>query len=260
MIRSLWTASTGMSTQQMNMDVIAHNLANANTTGYKKSRGNFEDLMYQNIVPPGAETSNNTKIPTGIQLGMGAKAASVDKIFTQGNFTQTDNQMDLAIEGKGFFKILRGTEEAYTRAGSFKVNSDGRLCDAEGNLLQPEISIPKNAITVNVDAGGTITAMDSSGKVISTQNLTLYDFPNPSGLMSVGHNNFIPTVGSGDVVEAKPGSDGVGTLMQGFLENSNINVVEEMVNMILCQRAYEANSKIIKSSDEMLQQANNVRA
>jgi flagellar basal-body rod protein FlgG len=258
-MRSLWTAATGMAAQQMNMDVIANNLANANTTGYKRSRGNFEDLMYQSIIPAGSETSNNTKIPSGIQLGMGTKAASVDKIFTQGNFTQTDNNLDLAIEGKGFFKVLRGTQEVYTRAGAFKVDQDGYVVDAGGNHLQPEVTIPKTAVSIHVEPGGTFTAMDSSGKVLTTVNLKVYDFPNPAGLVAVGQNYFIPTPASGDVTEGQPGVDGAGTLLQGFLEASNINVVEEMVNMILSQRAYEANSKIIKSADEMLREANNVK-
>lgn len=260
MIRSLWTASTGMATQQTNMDVIAHNLANANTTGFKRSRGNFEDLMYQVITPPGAETSDNTRIPSGIQIGMGAKTTSVPKIFVQGSFTDTGNQFDMGIEGKGFFKVLRGTDEVYTRSGSFKLDSEGYLVDVEGNRLQPEISIPKNAITVSIDASGAVSPVDETGKALSKQQINLYDFPNPAGLLSMGHNYFIPTEASGEVEEAKPGSDGIGTLLQGFLESSNVNVVEEMVNMIVSQRAYEANSKVIKTADEMLQIANNVRS
>lgn len=260
MIRSLWTASTGMSAQQTNMDVIAHNLANANTTGFKRSRGNFEDLMYQIVTPPGAETSDDNTIPDGIQIGMGAKTVSVSKLFTQGSFTQTENAYDMGIEGKGFFKILRGEEEVYTRAGSFKVDSEGYIVDSGGNRLQPEISIPDEAVSVDIDAGGKVTAVDASGKVLSTQQINLYNFPNPAGLLSLGHNYFIPTEASGEEEEAQPGSDGVGTLLQGYLESSNVNVVEEMVNMIVSQRAYEANSKIIKTTDEMLQIANNVKA
>lgn len=258
-MRSLWTAATGMAAQQTNMDVIANNLSNANTTGYKRSRGNFEDLMYQNIVPAGAETGNNTKIPTGIQIGMGTKAVSVDKLFGQGNFTETSNNLDIAIEGKGFFKVLRGTQEVYTRAGSFKLDSEGYIVDASGNRLQPEVAVPKDATAINIDSTGTFTATDATGKVLSTVNMRLYSFPNPAGLTPIGHNYFIPTPSSGDVVEAQPGTEGMGTMMQGFLEASNINVVEEMVNMILSQRAYEANSKIIKTTDEMLHMANNVK-
>lgn len=258
MIRSLWTAATGMAAQQLNMDVIAHNLANSNTTGYKRSRANFEDLMYQTIIPPGAETSNDSNVLSGIQVGMGAKTTSVQKIYTQGNFVQTGNSLDLAIEGKGFFKVLRGTEEAYTRAGAFKLDQDGFICDAEGNRLQPEISIPTEASSISIDAGGTITALDASGNVLATQTITLYDFANPTGLLNVGKNYCVPSAASGDAESGEPGSESYGTVLQGFLENSNISVVEEMVNMIIGQRAYEASSKVIKASDEMLQQANNV--
>lgn len=260
MIRSLWTAATGMSAQSLNMDVIAHNLANAQTTGFKKSRANFEDLIYQTIVPPGAETATDTKTAAGVQVGTGVKTVSVQKLFSQGNFVQTENPLDLAIEGKGFFKVLRGTEEVYTRSGSFKLDADGYLCDAEGNRLQPEVSIPREAISINIDAGGKLTALDQKGTALVTQTITLYDFPNPGGLVSVGKNYFKPSDASGEAVEGTPGTDGFGTILQGFVENSNVNVVEEMVNMIAGQRAYEANSKIIKTADEMLHIANNVRA
>jgi len=259
MVRSLWVAATGMAAQQTNMDTIAHNLANASTTGYKRSRANFEDLMYQNLITPGAETSNDTVIVQGIQLGMGAKTASVQKIYSQGNFTQTNNPLDLAIEGNGFFKVLRGTEEVYTRAGDFKLDQEGYLCDSEGSRVQPEISIPDGTIAINIDSGGTVAATDGSGTVLSTQTLNLYNFSNPAGLMNLGHNYVLPTEASGEAEEGQPGTEGFGTIMQGALESSNINVVEEMVNMIIGQRAYEANSKVIKAADEMLQIANNVR-
>jgi flagellar basal-body rod protein FlgG len=259
MIRSLMTAATGMASQQLNMDVIAHNLANANTTGYKRSRANFQDLMYQTIIAPGAQTANDTQIPTGMQVGMGAKSASVEKLFTQGNFTETENPLDLAIEGKGFFKIMKGSEEVYTRSGSFKLDKDGYICDGEGNRLQPEVSIPNEAVSITIDPGGSLSVMDQTGKVISTAEMMLYSFQNPSGLASIGKNYFKATESSGDEQGGQPGIDGYGTLLSGFLENSNINVVEEMVNMIIGQRAYEANSKIIKASDEMLHIANNVK-
>lgn len=258
MIRSLATAATGMSSQQLNMDVIAQNLANSSTTGYKKSRANFEDLMYQSIVPPGAETSNNTLVTNGIQLGMGSKTASVQKIYSQGTFAQTDNPLDIAIQGKGFFKVMRGSQEVYTRAGDFKLDKDGYICDAEGNRMQPEVSIPATASNINIDQGGTLTATDPSGKVLVTQALSLYDFANPGGLLSIGQNYAIPTDASGDPTSGQPGTSSFGTVLQGYLENSNINVVEEMVNMIVGQRAYEANSKVIKASDEMLSTANNI--
>jgi flagellar basal-body rod protein FlgG len=258
-MRSLWTAATGMAAQQTNMDVIANNLANANTTGYKRSRANFEDLMYQNTVPAGALNGAGLTVPTGIQMGMGTRTASVEKLFAQGNFTETSNPLDLAIEGNGFFQVLRGTQLAYTRAGSFKVDNNGAVVDASGYALQPSISIPKTAVAMHIDPTGIFTATDATGKVIQTINMQLFNFPNPAGLQSVGQNYFIPTQGSGDVINAVPGGpEGMGTVLQGFLESSNINVVDEMVAMILSQRAYEANSKVIKSADEMLQMANNV--
>lgn len=259
MIRSLWTASTGMSAQQMNMDVISHNLANSNTTGFKQSRANFEDLMYQTIVPPGAEAGEGNILPVGVQVGMGAKTASVQKNFVQGNFAETGNKLDLAIEGNGFFTVLRNGEEVYTRAGSFKLDQDGFICDAEGNRLQPEINVPVEATGINVDSGGTVTAMSQNGEILAVDNITLSHFANPAGLSSIGRNYFVSTEASGDAIEGDPGMDGLGSLLQGFLENSNVNVVEEMVNMIVGQRAYEANSKVIKVSDEMLQMANNVK-
>lgn len=260
MLRSLNTASTGMTAQQMNMDVIANNLANSSTTGYKKSRGNFEDLMYEKVSTPGAETINNSRIPTGIQVGMGSKTVSVEKVFNQGNFTQTGNSLDMAIEGRGFFKVLRGSNEVYTRAGAFKLDKDANVVDAQGNKVQPEINIPKTTVTITIDSGGVVTCTDSTGKTVATSNMRMYDFPNPSGLVSSGHNYFVPSEASGDVTEGEPGSDQFGTVMQGYLESSNISVVEEMVNMIMSQRAYEANSKIIKTADEMLRMANNVQS
>lgn len=260
MMRSLWTAATGMTAQQMNMDVVAHNLANANTTGFKRSRANFEDMMYQTVIAPGSETSEDSVVPSGIQMGLGAKTASVQKIFSQGNFVNTENPLDLAIEGQGFFKILKGTDEVYTRAGSFKMDQDGFLVDSTGNRLQPEISIPSNAVSVSIDPGGTLTAIDQTGNVLISSNITTHKFVNPGGLLSIGKGYFVPTDASGDATEGEPGTEGYGSLLQGFLENSNIDVVEEMVNMIVGQRAYEANSKVIKASDDMLRMANNVKA
>ncbi len=258
-MRCLWTAATGMEAQQTNMDIIANNLANANTTGYKQSRGNFADLMYQTIVPAGANNANNTQVPTGIQIGMGVTTGSVEKLFTQGNFTQTSNNLDLAIQGNGFFQVLRGTQQAYTRDGSFKVDQNGNIVDAGGYMLQPQITIPKTAVSISIDPSGVLTATDSSGTVVQTSNLQLYLFPNPAGLQSVGNNYYIPTPASGNVTSSQPGGpNGAGTVLQGYLEASNTDVVNEMVNMILSQRSYEANSKVIKSADEMLQMANNV--
>ncbi|SPF36282.1 flagellar component of cell-distal portion of basal-body rod [Syntrophobacter sp. SbD1] len=258
-MKSLWTAASGMAAQQTNMDVIANNLANANTVGFKRSRANFEDMMYENTVAAGAQTSAGTTIPTGIQIGTGTKTTSVDKLFQQGSFTETDNPLDLAVQGNGFFQILRGSQQAYTRNGSFKVDQNGNVVDASGYQLQPSIQVPKTAVTLSVDASGVFTASDATGKVLQTSQIQLYNFPNPAGLQSVGQNYFIPTQASGEVSNALPGGpEGMGTILEGFLESSNINVVDEMVNMILSQRTYEANSKVIKSADEMLQMANNV--
>ncbi|MGD0397803.1 MAG: flagellar basal-body rod protein FlgG [Syntrophobacteraceae bacterium] len=258
-MRSLWTAATGMAAQQTNMDVIANNLANANTTGFKASRGNFEDLMYQTTVPAGAQNSAGTTVPTGVQIGMGTKTSSVEKLFSQGNFTETDNPLDMAIQGHGFFQVLQGSQQVYTRAGSFKTDQNGNLVDASGYALMPQISVPKTAVSTSVDSSGVFTAADATGKVVQTVQLQLFNFPNPSGLQSIGANYFIPTPASGNVTNALPGGpEGMGTILQGYLEASNTNVVNEMVNMILSQRAYEANSKVIKSADDMLQMANNV--
>ena len=259
MDRSLWTAATGMSTQQMNMDVIANNLANVNTVGFKRSRANFADLMYETIQAPGSTTSGSTNIPSGIQVGMGSRIVDVQKMFTQGEFLQTGNDLDLVIEGRGFFKILRNDDEVYTRAGDFKLDKDGYVCDAEGYRLQPEMRIPQDAVNVSIDPQGNISVTGQDGTEIATGNIKLYNFINPAGLLSLGRSYYLPTDASGDAIEGDPGSDGIGTISQGYLENANVNIVEEMVNMIMAQRAYEATSKVIKTSDEMMQIANNIR-
>ena len=260
MIRSLWTAASGMAAQKLNMDVIANNLANVNTSGFKKSRADFEDLLYQNLKAPGAETSSGGQVPTGIQIGMGTRPVSVQKIFTQGDYVQTQNQLDLAIEGKGFFKILSNGEEMYMRSGAFKMDSEGYMVTSQGDRLQPEFSIPTNTVTFTVDPGGNMEGLAADGQTVTANTqLTIYTFANPSGLLSVGGNKFRPTASSGDAVEGNPGVDGVGTVAQGFLEMSNVDVVEEMVNMISGQRAYEIASKSIKSADEMMQMANNIK-
>lgn len=258
-MRCLWTAATGMEAQQTNMDTIANNLANANTTGFKESRANFADLMYQTIVPPGANNSNNNPVPAGIQIGMGVGTSSVEKIFSQGNFTQTGNNLDMAIQGNGFFQVLRGTQVAFTRDGSFTVNQSGNVVDANGYMLQPQVTLPSTAVTVSIDPSGVLTATNAAGSVVQTSNLQVYLFPNPAGLQAVGDNYYIQTPASGNMTSAQPGGpQGAGTILQGYLEASNTNVVNDMVNMILSQRTYEANSKVIKSADEMLQMANNI--
>jgi flagellar basal-body rod protein FlgG len=260
MIRSLWTAASGMAAQKLNMDVIANNLANVNTSGFKKSRADFEDLLYQNLKSPGADTSSGGQIPTGIQVGMGTRPVSVQKIFSQGDYVQTENQLDLAIEGKGFFKILSNGEEMYMRSGAFKLDSEGYLVTSQGDRLQPEITIPSNTVNFTVDPGGSLVALAADGQTVTASGqLTLYSFSNPSGLLSIGGNKFRTTASSGDPVEGNPGVDGMGTVAQGYLEMSNVDVVEEMVNMISGQRAYEIASKSIKAADEMMQMANNIK-
>lgn len=260
MIRSLWTAASGMSAQKVNMDVIANNLANVNTSGFKKSRADFEDLLYQNLKSPGADTSSGGQIPTGIQIGMGTRLLSVQKIFSQGDISQTGNPLDLAITGNGFFKVISNGEEVYTRAGSFQLDPEGYFVTSQGDRLQPEVSIPSNSVTFTIDGGGNLQALEADGSTVTASvQLTIHNFVNPAGLKSLGGNYFSPTAGSGDPVEGNPGIDGLGTLAQGSLEISNVDVVEEMVNMIAGQRAYEISSKSIKAADEMMQIANNIK-
>ena len=259
MIRSLWTAASGMAAQKLNMDVIANNLANVNTVGFKKSRADFVDLLYQNLRSPGAATSSGSEVPTGIQVGMGTKPVSVQKILSQGDYVQTKNDLDFAIEGEGFFKILSNGEELYMRAGAFKMDSEGYIVTSEGDRLQPEFSIPPETVNFTVDPGGNMVALGPDGTELASAQLSLYSFPNPAGLLSVGGNRFRPSGASGDPVEGNPGVDGMGTVSQGYIEMSNVDVVEEMVSMIVGQRAYEVASKSIKAADEKLQMANNIK-
>jgi flagellar basal-body rod protein FlgG len=259
MMRGLWAAATGMSCQQSNIDVIANNLANVNTSGFKKSRINFQDLMYQNMRMAGAATTSGGQLPSGIQVGMGAKVVSVEKLFSQGDFSHTKNQMDIAIQGKGFFKLLQNGREVYTRSGAFKVDKDGYICDSSGNRLQPEFAIPAKTSSITLDDGGKLVASGSDGKELGSTQIQLFNFPNPAGLQSIGQNLFVPSDGSGDPVQGNPGSDEFGTLLQGFLEMSNVDVVEEMIHMIMAQRAYEIGSKAIQTGDDMLQMANNLK-
>ena len=259
MIRCLWTSASGMAAQKLNMDVIANNLANVNTVGFKKSRADFVDLLYQNLRSPGAATSSGGEVPTGIQVGMGTKPVSVQKILSQGDYVQTKNNLDFAIEGEGFFKILSNGEELYMRAGAFKMDSEGYVVTSEGERLQPEFSIPPETVNFTVDPGGNMVALGPDGTELASAQLSLHSFANPAGLLSVGGNRFRPSEASGDPVEGNPGVDGMGTISQGYLEMSNVDVVEEMVNMIVGQRAYEVASKSIKAADEMLQMANNIK-
>ncbi|MEI9477606.1 MAG: flagellar basal-body rod protein FlgG [Deltaproteobacteria bacterium] len=259
MMRGLWAAATGMACQQTNLDVVANNLANVNTSGFKKSRISFQDLMYQNLRAAGAATASGGQIPAGIQVGMGAKVVSVDKAYLQGDFSQTKNPLDMAIEGRGFFKVLNNSREVYTRSGAFKLDKDGYIVDNGGNRLQPEFAVPATTVNITIDSGGKLAASGSDGRELGSTQLQLFDFANPAGLRSVGQGLLIPTDASGDAVQGNPGNDEFGTILQGFLEMSNVDVVEEMIHMIMAQRAYELGAKAIQTGDEMLQQANNLK-
>ncbi|MFD0912356.1 MAG: flagellar basal-body rod protein FlgG [Methylophilus sp.] len=255
MIRSLWISKTGLDAQQTQMDVISHNLANVSTSGFKKSRAVFEDLLYQNIRQPGAQSSQQTQLPSGLQLGTGVKPVATERIFTQGNLQQTDNSKDVAIQGNGFFQILMPDgSTAYTRDGSFQMDSQGQLVTSSGFPVQPSITIPANAQTLSIGRDGvvSITTADSTA---STQigQIQLATFINPTGLQSKGENLYVETTASGNPNTNTPGSNGAGLLQQNYLETSNVNVVEELVSMIQTQRAYEINSKAITTSDQMLQ-------
>lgn len=261
MMRSLWTAASGMIAQQFNIDSIANNLANVNTVGFKRSRVDFQDLLYQTVRYAGSPVSAGAQLPTGIQVGHGVRPVSTERIFTTGTFKQTDNPLDLLIEGDGFFQVLLpdGTT-AYTRDGALKIDGQGRLVTSDGFTLQPEITIPADAVSINVGTDGTVTVLVSgSNQPQNLGQIRLARFINPAGLRSLGRNLFAATAASGAPQEGTPGLDGLGNIAQGYLEMSNVQVVEEMVNMILAQRAYEVNSRAIQASDEMLQTANNLR-
>jgi flagellar basal-body rod protein FlgG len=261
MIRSLWTSATGMQAQELNIDVISNNLANVNTSGFKKSRAEFQDLLYEILRPAGAASSQDTTVPTGIQLGHGARPSAVQKIFTQGDFQNTKNELDWAIEGDGFFQIqLPNGETSYSRAGEFKLDADGRIVNADGFPLVPELSVPTNTVSVSVGMDGTVSVIQADDSTpVEIGTIQLARFVNPGGLKSLGKNLYSPTEASGDEIVGTPGENGFGTIAQGFLEMSNVSVVDEMVNMITAQRAYETNSKVIQTADDMLQMANNLR-
>ena len=262
MIRSLYTAATGMSAQQLNMDVIANNLANVNTTGYKRSRADFQDLLYQNSRAAGTNSAQGAQIPTGIQVGLGTRTAGVERMFVQGDMRPTGNTLDMVIEGDGFFQVqLPDGQTGYTRDGTFKVDSQGRLVTSDGYTLQPEITVPPEAAgKVSIGSDGTVQAtIAGSATPQELGKILLARFVNPAGLESVGRNIFKRTAASGDATTGTPGIDGRGSLSSGYLEMSNVKVVEEMVDMITAQRAYEINSKSIQAADEMLQVTNNMR-
>ncbi len=258
MMRSLWAAATGMAAQQTNIDVIANNLANVNTVGFKASRVDFQDLVYQTYSEPGAATTEGTQMPTGVQVGLGTRLAAVQRIYSPGNLRQTGNSLDLAIEGDGFFQIMMPDgRTAYTRDGALKLDGQGRLVNSDGQPLDPEITIPSDATHVNIGSDGTVSvSVAGQNEAEQIGQITLTKFLNPAGLSSIGRNLLLPTAASGEPVTGAPGSEGMGTLGQGFIELSNVSIIEEMVNMIVAQRAYEVNSKCIQVADEMLAMAN----
>jgi len=261
MIRALYSAGSGMTAQQMSIDNIANNLANANTAGFKARRTQFQDLLYQNFLQPGAAAGAQTVVPSGLQLGLGSRPAANSIVFTQGSFQQTENPLDVVIQGKGFFQIRRPSgETAYTRAGNFQMDRDGNLVDANGNQLQPQIAIPQQAQSVTIAPDGTVSFTQPGQSAAQTAGqIQLANFTNPGGLNSLGNGLFMPTDASGDPTLGNPGGqEGMGTLQQGYLESSNVSVVEEFINMITSQRAYEASTKVVKAADEMYQQTNNV--
>ena len=255
MIRSLWISKTGLDAQQTQMDVIANNLANVSTNGFKRARAVFEDLLYQTLRQPGAQSSQQTQLPSGLQIGTGVRPVATERIFTQGNLQQTGNARDVAIQGNGFFQVLLpdGTT-AYTRDGSFQSDSQGQLVTSSGFHVQPAITIPPNTLSITIARDGTVSVM-VPGSASSTQvgSMQLVSFVNPVGLQSFGENLYLQTASSGTPNPNTPGTNGLGLLNQGYVETSNVNVVEELVSMIQTQRAYEINSKAIQTSDQMLQ-------
>ncbi len=259
MNQSLWIAKTGLDAQQTKMSTIANNLANAGTTGYKRSRAVFADLLYQNLRQVGAQSSQDTQLPSGLTVGTGVRTVATEKLFSQGNLQQTDNQLDMAIQGGGFFPILMPDgSEAYTRDGTFQMDAQGQMVTPSGFPLQPAITIPENAVSVTIAGDGTVSArLAGSAQITQIGTIQLADFVNPAGLQPVGNNLFVESSASGSPQAGNPGLNGLGVVVQGYVESSNVNVVEELVNMIETQRAYEMNSKAISTTDQMLQYLSN---
>jgi flagellar basal-body rod protein FlgG len=261
MIRALYSAASGMTAQQINVDNIANNLANANTTGYKVRRAQFQDLLYQSLVQPGAAAGQQTVVPTGLQLGLGTRASSNEIIFTQGDYSQTNNPLDVVIQGNGFFQVRQASGDlAYTRGGSFHLDRDGNIVTSDGDPIDPQITIPPNGQGVTIAPDGTVSyTLPSQTSAQKAGQIQLALFQNPAGLNSIGRNLYHPTDASGDAIIGPPGSqEGMGTLMQGYTEQSNVSVVDEFINLIVAQRGYEANSKVVKAADDMYQQINNL--
>lgn len=254
MIKSLWTAKTGLESQQVQMDVISNNLANVGTNGFKRSRAVFEDLLYQNLRQPGAQNDIQNALPSGMQVGSGVRPVATERLHNQGGLEQTENSRDLAINGKGFFQVLMPDgNTAYTRDGSFQLDQNGQMVTANGYPVEPAVILPENALSVSVGEDGIVSVTQpGNNQSLEVGQLSLATFVNPTGLESIGGNLYLETTASGPMNETIPGMNGAGRLMQGYVETSNVNVVEEMVSMIQTQRAYEINSKAVQTSDEML--------
>jgi flagellar basal-body rod protein FlgG len=255
MIRSLWISKTGLDAQQTNLDVISNNLANVSTNGFKRSRAVFEDLLYQTLRQPGAQSSQQTQLPTGLQVGTGVRPVATERVFTQGNLQQTNNDLDVAVSGAGFLQVLMPDgSTGYTRDGSLHVDSTGAVVTSNGNHLVPSITIPANAQKVTIGLDGTVSVKLASQTALqNVGTIQLANFVNPAGLAPLGQNLFTETAASGAPQAGTPGTNGLGQLQQGYVETSNVNVVEELVKMIQTQRAYELNSKAIQTSDQMLE-------
>ena len=259
MMRSLWTSATGMVAMQTQIDTLSNNLANVSTTGFKKSRVEFEDLMYQTLKIAGGQNADGNRTPVGMQIGMGVRPVSVHKFFTQGDFQNTGNPLDMAIEGEGFFKIMVNGDEVYTRDGSFKLDDEGKVVTAGGHALQPEFSVPAETVSLTISETGNMAALDKDGTVLAETDIDLYRFQNPAGLIAAGRNIYRQSEASGTAVAGTPGDENFGTIAQGYLEGSNVEMVDEMVGLIVGQRAFEINSKAITTSDAMLQTAINIK-
>jgi len=261
MIRGLYTAASGMIAQQQNIDVISNNIANVNTYGFKQDRAEFQDLVYQSLNYTAGATSDSTNNPTGIDTGLGVRVAGIQKNFLQGNLSATGNTYDISIQGDGFFQITTPSgDTAYSRNGAFKLDSEGTIVNGQGYALEPEITIPSELVDISIAQDGTVTGQDAtSGETTTLGQITLVNFINPAGLSPQGDNLYLTTDVSGDPIEATPGEEGIGTLQQGMIEGSNVQLVTEMVNLITAQRGYEANSKAINTTDSMLQTVNSLK-
>jgi len=261
MFRSLFTAASGMQAQQFNLDTIANNLANSSTTGFRRRRLQFQDLIYQNMVMPGTAATQQTTVATGLQIGLGARSSASEIIQLQGDLSQTGNPLDLTIEGQGFFQVtLPSGETAYTRSGTFHMDAQGNVVTADGNPIEPSLTIPQGASSITIGTDGTVS-VTLAGQTAAQQvgNIQLALFTNPGGLNSIGKNLFLATTASGDPIVGTPGgSEGLGQLEQGYLEQSNVSVVDEFIQMIVAQRSYEANSRVVQAADQMFQLVNNL--